>query len=55
MLVFIDESGDSGMKGKAGSSRLFVVTAILIEENEDAEQQIVSLMYRARTEWNSDD
>ena len=37
MLVFIDESGDSGMKGKVGSSRLFVVTAILIEENEDAE------------------
>lgn len=25
------------MKGKPGSSRLFVVTAILIEENEDAE------------------
>lgn len=38
MLVFIDESGDSGMNGKPGSSRLFVVTAILIEENEDAEE-----------------
>ena len=37
MLVFIDESGDSGMKGKAGSSRLFVVTAILVEDNQDAE------------------
>ncbi|HWF39733.1 MAG TPA: DUF3800 domain-containing protein [Candidatus Acidoferrales bacterium] len=38
MLVFIDEAGDSGMKGKAGSSRLFVVTAVLFEENEDAEE-----------------
>jgi Protein of unknown function (DUF3800) len=38
MLVFIDESGDSGMKGKTGSSRLFVVTAILFEDNEDASE-----------------
>lgn len=38
MLVFIDESGDSGMKGKLGSSRIFVVTAILFEDNEDAQE-----------------
>ena len=38
MLVFFDESGDSGMKGKEGSSRLFIVTAILFEENEEAER-----------------
>ena len=38
MLVFIDESGDSGMKAKAGSSRLFVVTAIIFEDNEDASE-----------------
>jgi hypothetical protein len=38
MLVFFDESGDSGMKGKAGSSRLFIVTAVLFEENHEAEQ-----------------
>jgi hypothetical protein len=37
VLVFFDESGDAGMKGKAGSSRLFIVTAILFEENEGAE------------------
>jgi hypothetical protein len=36
MLVFIDESGDSGMTGKVGSSRLFIVTAVLFEENEEA-------------------
>jgi len=37
MLVFFDESGDSGMKRKAGSSRLFIVTAVLFEENAEAE------------------
>lgn len=36
MLVFVDESGDSGMKGKPGSSPLFVVTAVLFEENDAA-------------------
>lgn len=48
MLVFFDESGDSGMKGKAGSSQFFVVTAILFEENEEAEkceQLIVGLRH----------
>lgn len=38
MLVFFDESGDPGMKGKEGSSRIFIVTAVLFNENEDAEQ-----------------
>src|ERR1700736_2272528 len=38
MLVFIDESGDSGMKRRIGSSKLFVVTGILFEENEEAEK-----------------
>lgn len=37
MLVFIDESGDCGMKVGAGSSRLFLITAILFEDSEDAE------------------
>ncbi|HJZ66400.1 MAG TPA: DUF3800 domain-containing protein [Candidatus Acidoferrum sp.] len=38
MLVFIDESGDSGMQKKVGSSRLFIITAVLFADNEDAEQ-----------------
>ena len=38
MLVFVDESGDAGMKGKQGSSALFVITAVLFEENEAAEE-----------------
>lgn len=37
MLVFIDESGDSGMKNKAGSSAFFIVTAVLFEDDEEAE------------------
>ncbi len=37
MLVFVDESGDCGIKGKRGSSALFVITAVIFEENESAE------------------
>lgn len=36
MLVFVDESGDSGMKHKKGSSELFVVVAVIFFENIDA-------------------
>ncbi len=38
MLVFLDESGDSGLKGKIGSSRLFGVTAVLFQKSEEAEK-----------------
>ena len=38
MLVFIDESGDPGMKRKDGSSRLFIVTAVIFEDNEEAQR-----------------
>lgn len=33
MLVFIDESGDPGMKAKEGSSEFFVMVAVLFEED----------------------
>src|SRR5436190_1788895 len=33
MLVFIDESGDSGMKLDSGSSPFFVITAVLFDDN----------------------
>lgn len=36
MLVFIDESGDTGLKIKQGSSRYFVVVLVSFEENEEA-------------------
>ncbi len=38
MLVFIDESGDSGMKGKPGSSEFFAVTAVIFEDEDEAEE-----------------
>lgn len=36
MLVFVDESGDAGMKFDSGSSKLFVVTAVLFEDHDEA-------------------
>ncbi len=36
MLVFVDESGDAGMKKKPGSSEFFIICAILFFENSDA-------------------
>ncbi len=36
MLVFVDESGDSGWKIQQGSSRFFSVALVVFEENEDA-------------------
>ena len=38
MLVFIDESGDSGIKAKEGSSEFFIVTAIIFQNNDDAQE-----------------
>jgi hypothetical protein len=38
MLVFVDESGDPGMKRKLGSSDFFVVAAVIFIENTDAER-----------------
>lgn len=38
MLAFVDESGDCGMSGKKGSSRFFVVTTVLFEDNDSASE-----------------
>lgn len=37
MLVFIDESGDSGLKLSSGSSRYFVIALVTFSDNEDAD------------------
>lgn len=37
MLVFVDESGDPGLKLDRGSTRYFVVALVVFEENEEAE------------------
>lgn len=36
MLVFVDESGDAGMKLGEGSSEFFIVTAVLFEDHDEA-------------------
>lgn len=38
MLIFLDESGDSGMKAKRGSSGYFIVAVVLFEDGEEAER-----------------
>lgn len=37
MLVFVDESGDPGMKGKPGTSPYFVITLVLFSDPVEAE------------------
>lgn len=36
MLVFIDESGDTGRKISKGSSKYFVISMVLFEDNDEA-------------------
>ena len=36
MLVFIDESGDTGFKVKQGSSKYFIISLVIFEDNEEA-------------------
>jgi len=36
MLVFIDESGDTGLKIEKGATRYFVIVMIVFEDNEEA-------------------
>ena len=36
MLIFIDESGDSGLKIEKGSSRYFTVGLVIFEDNDEA-------------------
>ena len=38
MLVFVDESGDTGTSGKEGQSDYFVVTLVLFEQDDVAER-----------------
>lgn len=36
MLVFIDESGDSGLKIHAGSSKYFIIALVVFEDHDEA-------------------
>jgi len=37
MLVFVDESGDTGLKLSQGSSEFFIVALVVFEENDEAQ------------------
>lgn len=57
MLVFIDESGDSGLKIGKGSSRYFTIAMVVFEENEEAtrcDQRIELLKSELGWEGNSE-
>lgn len=43
MLVFVDESGDSGFKIKAGSSAVFVVSLVIFDDNLEAEKASLAI------------
>ncbi len=48
MLIFVDESGDPGLKLSQGSSKYFIVAIVLFEEDEEAEaaEQRINLLRR---------
>lgn len=55
MLVFIDESGDTGLKINKGSSRYFVIVLVSFEDNEKAivcDQRIQLLKRELKTSDN---
>ncbi len=49
MLVFFDESGDSGIRGKDGSSKFFV-TALCLFEDEEVATECDRRIFRLRGE-----
>lgn len=49
MLVFVDESGDTGMSGKSGQSEYFVVTLVRFE-NDDVAARVDTRIDRLREE-----
>ncbi|MCL4386325.1 MAG: DUF3800 domain-containing protein, partial [Cyanobacteria bacterium] len=43
MLVFIDDSGDPGFKIEKGSSKVFIITLIVFDDNLEAEKTSVAI------------
>lgn len=43
MLVLIDESGDAGFKFDGGSTKFFVLTEVIFDDNLQAEKTAVDL------------
>jgi hypothetical protein len=43
MLVFIDDSGDTGFKFELSSSRFFVISLLIFDDNLEAEKMAVAI------------
>ena len=43
MLVFIDDSGDPGFKLDKGSSEFFVISAVIFDDNLEAEKTAIAI------------
>lgn len=50
MLVFIDESGDAGFKTKQGSSKFFVLTLVIFDDELEAEKTTKKI-FDLKTKW----
>lgn len=50
MLVFVDESGDPGLKNKTGSSKVFVLTLVVFTDRGEA-NEVDALISELRAVW----
>lgn len=55
MLVFIDDSGCAGFKFDKGSSRFFVISAVIFDDNLEAEKTAISIKELRRELFGRDD
>lgn len=55
MLVFIDDSGDPGFKLSKGSSEFFVISAVIFDDNLDAEKTALAIKELRRKLFHRDD
>jgi hypothetical protein len=55
MLVFIDDSGDPGLKLDKGSSKHFVIACVIFDDNLDAEEAALKIKRLRRSlNWRDD-
>lgn len=55
MLVFIDDSGDAGFKLGKGSSKFFIICAVVFDDNLEAERTALAIKELRRELFKRDD
>lgn len=55
MLIFIDDSGDAGFKFGKGSSEFFVISAVIFNDNLEAEKAAIAIKELRRELFKRDD